>query len=97
MSPAPTSRSPSGPTYTQLGSSTVPRGMWCQWQGSSGTTDGQPPNIPVTSAGQPTGPSASVHPGPHPPQQELSDMLQILNQSEQASFEDLSMFNSFTE
>jgi len=77
--------------------------MWGQWQGS-GTTE-----APVSSASAPGSappPNNINHPqnhansntsGTHPPQQELSDMLQMLGQSEPTSFEDLSMFNSFPE
>ena len=74
--------------------------MWGQWQGSTTA------ETPVSSA--PTGQQTSQPnhsqnhtnsnaPGPHPPQQELSDMLQMLGQTEPTSFEDLSMFNSFSE
>lgn len=114
MSP---NRSPSGPTYTQLGSSSASRpsmtpgqgpsyphpasasasntGMWAsQWQSGSSQT-------PETASGS----SANSHqPGqsggaPSQPgqQQELSDMLQMLDGSATTSFEDLSMFNTFTE
>ncbi|KAG1682535.1 Aryl hydrocarbon receptor nuclear translocator [Nymphon striatum] len=87
MSPT---RSPSGPTYTQLGSASSTRGMWGHnWPGNQ-------------SGAQPQGtthPAAHQHPGNQQPgqQQEFSDMLQMLDQSGGASFEDLSMFNSFTE
>jgi hypothetical protein len=67
--------------------------MWTQWQGN-GPVDGQAPSVPVTSAAQAAGMAGGV---PHPPQQELSDMLQILNQSDQQSFEELQMFNSFSD
>ena len=81
----PQSRSPSGPTYTQLGSTSASRGMWTQW-GQTAHPDSL--SVPVTSA-------SSVH--PQQPQ-ELSDMLQILGQAEQGpSFEDLSMFNQYQE
>lgn len=86
MSP---SRSPSGPTYTQLGSVPPRSGVWGQWQaGAPG--DSQPTSAPVSAAGPPGQPGAQ-----HP--QELSEMLQMLGQSEPAAFEDLSMFNSFPE
>lgn len=97
---SPPSRSPSGPTYTQLNSAVGNRGMWGQWQGTA------TPETPVSSApsaqqtGPPNHPQNHVNSntsGPHPPQQELSDMLQMLGQTEPTSFEDLSMFNTFTE
>ncbi|KAI1301497.1 Aryl hydrocarbon receptor nuclear translocator -like protein [Halotydeus destructor] len=96
---SPSARSPSGPTYTQLGSGPPPpRGMWCQWQGNPPT---EPP-VSVTSAG-PVPPPPTINTQPpgsnpgHPGQPELSDMLQMLGQQEGNSFEDLSMFNSFQE
>ena len=88
MSP---SRSPSGPTYTQLGSVPPRPGVWGQWQpGAPG--ESQPTSAPVSASG-PAGQPGTQHP------QELlsSEMLQMLGQSEPASFEDLSMFNSFPE
>ncbi|CAM1311280.1 ARNT (predicted) [Pycnogonum litorale] len=85
LSPA---RSPSGSTYTQLATaSSAARGMWTHgWSGSS----------------QPTAAShapAHVSGHPHQPgqQQELTDMLQMLDQTAATTFEDLSMFNSFPE
>ncbi|RWS10827.1 aryl hydrocarbon receptor nuclear translocator-like isoform X1 [Dinothrombium tinctorium] len=99
---SPPSRSPSGPTYTQLNTAPGARGMWGQWQGNAAT------DPPVSSANPP--PTNANHPQNHAnstsgahgsggthPQPELSDMLQMLGQSETASFEDLSMFNSFSE
>jgi len=86
MSAPAQSRSPSGPTYTQLGSGTASRGMWTQW-GQAGHHSDLTPSVPVTS-----GPGHAQQP------QELSDMLQILGQAEQGpTFEDLNMFNSYQE
>lgn len=82
----PSPRSP-GPTYTQL--STGPRSatgppptsyQWASWQGSVQTSESAP------------GASGSGPP-PQPPH-ELSDMLQMLDQSGAASFDDLNMFNT---
>lgn len=76
------SRSPSGPTYTQLAPGGAGRpGLWGQWQ---------PGEAPPPGAG-------GAPPPPPAQQQELSDMLQMLDQSGTASFEELSMFNSFPE
>ncbi|KAK0173667.1 hypothetical protein PV328_006829 [Microctonus aethiopoides] len=102
------SRSPSGPTYTQLSSgartpatqyhsvTTVPNnpGMWA-WQGQQHQTqqqDGGQSNTQVTGQAQPThGPQGAG--GPQP--QELSDMLQMLQEQGGASgFEELNMFNT---
>jgi len=104
MSPGPPARSPSGPTYTQLNSAPVvargaAAGMWChQWQGGSHAAPETPPGssgvgAPANSNSSASGATAAGH----PPQQELSEMLQMLGQSETASFEDLSMFNTFPE
>ncbi|XP_054160302.1 aryl hydrocarbon receptor nuclear translocator homolog isoform X2 [Oppia nitens] len=95
---SPPSRSPSGPTYTQLNSAPGSRGMWGQWHNNGA------PDAPTTSASSVSHPPTHGNPsvanhgpgGPHQPQ-ELSDMLQMLGQSEPTSFEDLSMFNTFTE
>ncbi|PRD27498.1 UNVERIFIED_CONTAM: tgo [Trichonephila clavipes] len=84
-------RSPSGPTYTQLSSAPGPRGMWGQWQGP-GTPDGPPSS--TTAGNHPQTHGAS---GSGPQQQELSDMLQMLDQGGASSFEELSMFNTFPE
>ncbi|XP_035220110.1 aryl hydrocarbon receptor nuclear translocator homolog isoform X2 [Stegodyphus dumicola] len=84
-------RSPSGPTYTQLGSAPGPRGIWGQWQGP-GTPDGPPSSTAAGSHPQTHGGSSS-----QPQQQELTDMLQMLDQGGASSFEDLSMFNTFPE
>lgn len=87
--PAPQSRSPSGPTYTQLGSASAGRGMWTQWPQGHHPESLASGSVPVTSA-------AVVHAGQQP--HELNDMLQILGQTEQGpTFEDLSMFNSYQE
>lgn len=122
MSPA--SRSPSGPTYTQLGSAPPPRGMlanaatvfyytnlnmvihtagmWGGWQGNP-PQEGQPvsttagPVPPVSANSAPPGAAPQGQQPGHPPQHELTDMLQMLGQPEGNSFEDLSMFNSFQE
>jgi hypothetical protein len=73
--------------------------MWGQWQNSA------VPEAPTTSSASAVNhpsahgnASAGNHPSgaPHQPQ-ELSDMLQMLGQSEPTSFEELSMFNTFTE
>ncbi|GIY11218.1 aryl hydrocarbon receptor nuclear translocator homolog [Caerostris darwini] len=84
-------RSPSGPTYTQLSSASGPRGMWGQWQGP-GTPDGPPSSTATGNHSQTHGGTGSG-----PQQQELSDMLQMLDQSGASSFEELSMFNTFPE
>nr|CAD7429155.1 unnamed protein product [Timema monikensis] len=76
-------------------------GMWA-WQGSSQTSDSGPgssgsgghpggPGVPVSA-----GPGNAVQSGPGgpPQQQELSDMLQMLDQGGATSFEDLNMFNT---
>ncbi|XP_054716036.1 aryl hydrocarbon receptor nuclear translocator homolog isoform X3 [Uloborus diversus] len=84
-------RSPSGPTYTQLGSAPGPRGIWGQWQGP-GTPDGPPSSTTAGPHPQSHGPG-----GNGPQQQELSDMLQMLDQGGASSFEELSMFNTFPE
>ncbi|XP_023218888.1 aryl hydrocarbon receptor nuclear translocator homolog isoform X3 [Centruroides vittatus] len=87
MSPA--TRSPSGPTYTQLGSTPGSRSLWGQWQGA-------PTETSASSSG-------ASHQATHgsggngPQQQELTDMLQMLDQTGATSFEDLSMFNTFSE
>uniref|UniRef100_T1JIP9 Aryl hydrocarbon receptor nuclear translocator n=1 Tax=Strigamia maritima TaxID=126957 RepID=T1JIP9_STRMM len=107
ISPA---RSPSAPTYTQLGSTNSGRqqlshgqssgyahsssattsgsGMWGQWQGAN-----QPSESSASSSSGQTG----APPGQPGQQQELTDMLQMLDQSGTTSFEDLSMFNTFSE
>ncbi|XP_075217529.1 aryl hydrocarbon receptor nuclear translocator homolog tgo isoform X3 [Lycorma delicatula] len=97
------SRSPTGPTYTQL--STGARGaapgayhaapgppnpgMW-SWQGAS--------QAPESGTGPGSSGSGNGNGGPptgNPPQQELSDMMmQMLDQGAATSFEDLNMFNT---
>ncbi|XP_045482626.1 aryl hydrocarbon receptor nuclear translocator homolog isoform X3 [Harmonia axyridis] len=75
------------PTYTQL---------------SGGGRQAAPPHAPYQwttwqNAGQnpdPSGPTPGGSGAPPPPQHELSDMLQMLDQSGATSFEDLNMFNS---
>ncbi|RWS30892.1 aryl hydrocarbon receptor nuclear translocator-like isoform X1 [Leptotrombidium deliense] len=100
---SPPSRSPSGPTYTQLNTAPGPRGMWGQWQGNPGTeppvtsATGAPPANPSHPQNHANSTSGAHNSGGAHPQPELSDMLQMLGQSETASFEDLSMFNSFSE
>ncbi|GFR21646.1 hypothetical protein TNCT_225031 [Trichonephila clavata] len=84
-------RSPSGPTYTQLSSAPGSRGMWGQWQGP-GTPDGP---LSLTAAGN--HPQTHGASGSRPLQQELSDILQMLDQGGASSFEELSMFNTFPE
>ncbi|KAF8790296.1 aryl hydrocarbon receptor nuclear translocator homolog isoform X2 [Argiope bruennichi] len=84
-------RSPSGPTYTQLSSAPGPRGMWGQWQGPA-TPDGPPSSTATGNHSQAHGGSGSG-----PQQQELTDMLQMLDQGGASSFEELSMFNTFPE
>ncbi|XP_026666608.1 aryl hydrocarbon receptor nuclear translocator homolog isoform X3 [Ceratina calcarata] len=100
------SRSPNGPTYTQLSSgartpasqyhavTTVPNnpGMW-GWQS-------QQHQAPQQDSGQPNPQVAGQAQPPHPSQggtqpQELSDMLQMLQDQGGASgFEELNMFNT---
>ncbi|XP_024875953.1 aryl hydrocarbon receptor nuclear translocator homolog isoform X2 [Temnothorax curvispinosus] len=102
------SRSPSGPTYTQLSSgartpatqqyhavTTVPNnpGMW-GWQSQQHQTqqpDGQTgPQVPAQA--QPPHPGQA---GPGTQPQELSDMLQMLqDQGGSSGFEELNMFNT---
>ncbi|XP_076681494.1 aryl hydrocarbon receptor nuclear translocator homolog tgo isoform X4 [Andrena cerasifolii] len=102
------SRSPSGPTYTQLSSgartpaaqyhavTTVPNnpGMW-GWQSQQHQApqqDGGQSNPQVAGQAQPPHP-AQGGPGTQP--QELSDMLQMLQDQGGASgFEELNMFNT---
>ncbi|XP_043483669.1 aryl hydrocarbon receptor nuclear translocator homolog isoform X2 [Leptopilina heterotoma] len=102
------SRSPSGPTYTQLSSgartpatqyhavTTVPNnpGMW-GWQGQQHQAqqqDNGQNSAQVTGQAQQSHATANA-PGPQP--QELSDMLQMLQDQGGASgFEDLTMFNA---
>jgi aryl hydrocarbon receptor nuclear translocator len=89
---SPASRSPSGPTYTQLNSAPAPRGMWGNWQSPAG-----PPTEPPVSTALTGVPPVSVNSAaPGPPQQELSEMLQMLGQPE-GNFEDLNMFNNYQE
>ncbi|XP_014613541.1 aryl hydrocarbon receptor nuclear translocator homolog isoform X4 [Polistes fuscatus] len=103
------SRSPSGPTYTQLSSgartpatqyhavTTVPNnpGMW-GWQGQQHQTpqqDAAQSNPQVTGQSQPPHPTQAGGPGTQP--QELSDMLQMLQDQGGASgFEELNMFTT---
>ncbi|XP_064459399.1 aryl hydrocarbon receptor nuclear translocator homolog isoform X1 [Ornithodoros turicata] len=100
---SPPSRSPSGPTYTQLGSTPSARGMWGQWQGGGQQASESPASSSAGPGGAGGGPGGHAPPlpggsgNPSQPQQELSDMLQMLDQSGTASFEELSMFNSFSE
>lgn len=101
-------RSPSGPTYTQLSAgngrqasyhtgptaaANTAANMW-DWQ-----TAGQGPHPGLGPGAHPPHPAA--HPHPHvgqgqPQGQEFSDMLQMLDQSGTATFEDLNinMFNT---
>ncbi|KAL6432119.1 hypothetical protein ACFW04_006677 [Cataglyphis niger] len=102
------SRSPSGPTYTQLSSgartpatqqyhavTTVPNnpGMW-GWQNQQHQTpqpDGQT-GAQVAAQAQPPHPGQA---GPGTQPQELSDMLQMLqDQGGSSGFEELNMFNT---
>uniref|UniRef100_T1JSA3 PAS domain-containing protein n=1 Tax=Tetranychus urticae TaxID=32264 RepID=T1JSA3_TETUR len=93
----PPSRNPSGTTYTQLNSAVGNRGTMarnCYTRNSSLIFTLR------SKTGTPNHPQNHVNSNascPHPPQQELSDMLQMLGQTEPTSFEDLSMFNTFTE
>ncbi|GAB6018730.1 hypothetical protein CHUAL_000405 [Chamberlinius hualienensis] len=108
-------RSPSGPTYTQLGSSSSTRsaissggsyphtasaaggssGMWAsQWQGGGGPVPEGATVAPGNAHQQGQSGAATGQPGQ---QQELSDVLQMLDGSAATSFEDLSMFNTFSE
>ncbi|KAJ6220909.1 hypothetical protein RDWZM_006721 [Blomia tropicalis] len=82
------SRSPSGPTYTQLGT-TPARGMWPQWHTPSVSDQQQ------SMAGN-AGISHQQQQQQQSQPQEM-DMLQMLGQQDQATFEDLNMFNSFNE
>lgn len=102
------SRSPSGPTYTQLSSgartpaaqyhavTTVPNnpGMW-GWQSQQHQApqqDGGQSNPQVAGQAQPPHPAQG---GPSTQPQELSDMLQMLQDQGGASgFEELNMFNT---
>lgn len=75
------------PTYTQLsgggrqtGPSHAPY-QWTSWQNTGQNAD-------------PSGPAPGGSGAAQPPQHELSDMLQMLDQSGATSFEDLNMFNS---
>lgn len=81
----PSPRSP-GPTYTQLSGgsrpATGPAPYQWTWQGSSQGSDSGGPG------------SSGSGPPPPPQPHELSDMLQMLDQSGAASFEDLNMFNT---
>lgn len=63
--------------------------MWNQWQGPTGEV--QSSSVPIPNVQQVTHHAAGQHP------QELSEMLQMLGHSEQPSYEDISMFNSFPE
>ncbi|KAG8228814.1 hypothetical protein J437_LFUL008310 [Ladona fulva] len=122
MSP---SRSPGGPTYTQLSgggarggpltptqatayhhpANTAPAsstGMW-QWQGSAGqSSDAGPGSSAGGGGGHPAAGAQSAGAGGHPnagggppgQQQELTDMLQMLDQGGTTTFEDLNMFNT---
>lgn len=82
----PSPRSP-GPTYTQLSggtrsTTTAPAPYQWAWQGSSQGSDSG-------GAG-----SSGSGPPPQPQPHELSDMLQMLDQSGAASFEELNMFST---
>ncbi|GLV43244.1 tango [Carabus blaptoides fortunei] len=104
------SRSPSGPTYTQLSggarsttyhtanpAQATNAGMWA-WQSSNQGSDSGPGSSgsgghPVAQGAVPGGPNAGP-PGQQPQGQELSDMLQMLDQGGSTTFEDLNMFNT---
>lgn len=89
------SRSPSGPTYTQLGT-TPARGMWPQWHAPPGA-DSQQQQQQQAMQQQANSQQQQQQQQGMPQQQEM-DMLQMLGQPDQSSaFEDLSMFNSFNE
>lgn len=81
----PSPRSP-GPTYTQLSggarTATAPAPYQWNWQSSNQGSDSGGPG------------SSGSGPPPQPQPHELSDMLQMLDQSGAASFEDLNMFNT---
>lgn len=81
----PSPRSP-GPTYTQLSGGTrstnAPTPYQWAWQGSSQGSDSG-------GAG-----SSGSGPPPQPQLHELPDMLQMLDQSGPATFEDLNMFST---
>ncbi|XP_063238983.1 aryl hydrocarbon receptor nuclear translocator homolog isoform X4 [Bacillus rossius redtenbacheri] len=103
------SRSPSGPTYTQLSggaraaayhaTTSAPgnAGMWA-WQGASQASDSGPGSSGSAGAGGAvppvTGAAGQQPPGAPPQQQELSDMLQMLDQGGATSFDELNMFNA---
>lgn len=71
---------------------------WGQWQGTGSQEAPVPVSTTTATVNHAQNHANPTHPA-HPPQQELSDMLQILGQSEPSSFgvEELSMFNSFQE
>lgn len=80
-------RSP-GPTYTQLSggsrsgpNTATPAYQWTSWQSSTQTSESGPGS---SGSGPPT--QAQPH--------ELTDMLQMLDQSGPSGFEDLNMFNT---
>jgi len=71
--------------------------MW-QWQGGQPSADGSAPNSASGSSGQPPNSVPPGAPGAPPgapgQQQELTDMLQMLDQTGGADFEGLNMFNA---
>lgn len=71
--------------------------MWA-WQSSNQGSDSGPGSSgsgghPVAQGTVPGGPNAGP-PGQQPQGQELSDMLQMLDQGGSTTFEDLNMFNT---
>lgn len=90
------SRSPNGPTYTQLSAGArcqsypIPNpGIWGGWPNSQA---GEPGSVPVNPGS--CLPQGIPH-GNHPGGQEVSDMMmQMLDQTGVTSFEDLNMFST---
>nr|XP_027198734.1 aryl hydrocarbon receptor nuclear translocator homolog isoform X2 [Dermatophagoides pteronyssinus]XP_027198735.1 aryl hydrocarbon receptor nuclear translocator homolog isoform X2 [Dermatophagoides pteronyssinus] len=101
------SRSPSAvaPTYTQLGTTTTrPPAMWTQWSQSGGSVNEQHQQSPQQQ--QPPSNNTIITGPPHANSQQSSqqqqpqsemEMLHMLGQQDQNSFEDLNMFNTFNE
>ncbi|XP_065355012.1 aryl hydrocarbon receptor nuclear translocator homolog [Calliphora vicina] len=105
-------RSPNGPTYTQLSAgnarqaptyqtaptNSAPTAMW-DWQNAQHAAHVAHPHPAVHPHSHPHGAHPHAHiPGQGPPQQgqEISDMLQMFDQSAAGTFEDLNinMFNT---
>ena len=87
--------------------------MWSQWQqttpasaaaatagGASTPEQSTPSSLPAhppPASSQAQGTANAAGAGGNPQGQELSDMLQMLDQGGGASFEELTMFNTFNE